>query len=229
MRHRRRTRRLGCKTAHRKAMLGNMVTSLLRHGRIVTTVPRAKEVRRVADKMVTLAKRSSLHARRQAFSVIRDRKVVSKLFDKWGQEFADRNGGYTRIVRIGPRRGDAAMMSVVELVTDSLEKPKPQRKPQKIASAESVIPQAAPPEASVDNPESMKEEDVPAEETRIGEEASVTEAGVVEEKSATGIEAVSEEGIEESEVTGNRTSEADVDLKEGEVQEKEKDVETDKT
>lgn len=229
MRHRRRTHRLGCKTAHRKAMLGNMVTSLLEHGRIVTTVPRAKEVRRVADKMVTLAKRSSLHARRQAFSVIRDRKVVSKLFDEWGQEFADRNGGYTRIVRIGPRRGDAAMMSIVELVTDSLEKPKPQRKPQKMASAESVIPQAAPPELSVDKLESMKEEDGPAEETRISEEASVAEEGVVEEKSATRVEAVGEEASEEPEVTGNKTSGVDVDSKEGEVQEEKKGVETDKT
>ena len=228
MRHRRRTHRLGCKTAHRKAMLGNMVTSLLKHGRIVTTVPRAKEVRRVADKMVTLAKRSSLHARRQAFSVIRDRKVVSKLFDEWGQEFADRNGGYTRIVRIGPRRGDAAMMSIVELVTDSLEKPKPQRKPQKMASAESVIPQAAPPEPSVDKLESMKEEDGPAEETRISEEASVAEAGIVEEKSATGVEAVKEEANEESEVTGNKTSEVDVDSKEMGAKE-EKSVETGKT
>jgi large subunit ribosomal protein L17 len=196
-------------------MLGNMVTSLLRHGRIVTTVPRAKEVRRVADKMVTLAKRSSLHTRRQAFSVIHDRKVVSRLFDKWGQEFADRNGGYTRIVRIGPRRGDAAMMSIVELVTDSLEKPKPQRKPQKIASAESVIPQAVP-ESSVDNLESIKEEDGPAEEIRIGEETS-------------GVEAVGKEGNEESKVADNKTSEVDVDSKEGEVKEEGKDVETDKT
>ena len=228
MRHRRRTRRLGCKTAHRKAMLGNMVTSLLRHGRIVTTVPRAKEVRRVADKMVTLAKRSSLHARRQAFSVIRDRKVVSKLFDEWGQEFADRNGGYTRIVRIGPRRGDAAMMSIVELVTDSLEKPKPQRKPQKMASAESVIPQAAPPEPSVDKLESMKEEDGPAEETQISEETSVAEEGIVEEKSATRVEGVEAETSEEPEVTGNKTSETDVDSKEDEVQEEKKGVETGK-
>lgn len=226
MRHRRRTCRLGCKTAHRKAMLGNMVTSLLKHGRIVTTVPRAKEVRRVADKMVTLAKRSSLHARRQAFSVIRDRKVVSKLFDEWGQEFADRNGGYTRIVRIGPRRGDAAMMSIVELVTDSLEKPKPQRKPQKMVSTESVIPQAAPPEPSVDKLESMKEEEGPAEETRIGEEASVAEAGIVEEKSATGVEAIGEEASEEPEVTGNKTSEADVDSKEMGAKEEKKGVET---
>ena len=221
MRHRRRTRRLGCKTAHRKAMLGNMVTSLLRHGRIVTTVPRAKEVRRVADKMVTLAKRSSLHARRQAFSVIRDRKVVSKLFDKWGQEFADRNGGYTRIVRIGPRRGDAAMMSIVELVTDSLEKPKPQRKPQKLVSTESVIPQAAP-EPSMDKPEGMKEEERSAGETRIGEKSSGAEAGIVEGKCVTEVEAVGAETSEEPEATGNQTSEVDVDSKEDEVEEEKK-------
>jgi len=206
-------------------MLGNMVTSLLRHGRIVTTVPRAKEVRRVADKMVTLAKRSSLHARRQAFSVIRDRKVVSKLFDEWGQEFADRNGGYTRIVRIGPRRGDAAMMSIVELVTDSLEKPKPRRKPQKIVSAESVIPQAA--QVPVDKLESMKEEKSPAEEIVISEEASVVEAGSVEEKSATEVEAVGADASEDHEASGNQTSEVNVDSKEDEVQEEEKGVETD--
>jgi hypothetical protein len=111
--------------------------------------------------------------------------------------------------------GDAAMMSIVELVTDSLEKPKPQRKPQKIASAESVIPQAVP-ESSVDNLESIKEEDGPAEEIRIGEETS-------------GVEAVGKEGNEESKVADNKTSEVDVDSKEGEVKEEGKDVETDKT
>ena len=226
MRHRRKTHRLGCKTAHRKAMLGNMVTSLLKHGRIVTTVPRAKEVRRVADKMVTLAKRSSLHTRRQAFSVIRDRKVVSKLFDEWGQEFADRNGGYTRIVRIGPRRGDAAMMSIVELVTDSLEKPKSQRKSQKMVSAESVIPQAVPSEPSVDKLENIKEEEGLAEETGIGEKASVAEEGGVKEKSATEVEVIGVEASDELEATSNQTSEVGVDSKESESKEEEKGVET---
>ena len=230
MRHRRRTHRLGCKTAHRKAMIGNMVISLLKHGRIVTTVPRAKEVRRMADKMVSLAKRSSLYARRQAFSAIRDRKVVSKLFDELGQKFADRNGGYTRIVRIGPRRGDAATMSILELVTDSLEKPKPQRKPQKIiASAESLIPQAAPLEPSIDKLKSIKDKDSPDEETQIIEEASVTEAEVVEEKSASRTEAIGKDSSKESTVTGDKTSEIDVDSKKDEVQGEVKDEETDKT
>ena len=227
MRHRRRTRRLGCKTAHRKAMLGNMVTSLLKHGRIVTTVPRAKEVRRVADKMVTLAKRSSLHARRQAFSAIRDRKVVAKLFNKLGQEFANRNGGYTRIVRIGPRRGDSAMMSIVELVTDSLEKSKPHRKTQKMVSTESVIPQVAP-EPSVDKPESIEDEKGPAGETGIGEEASAAEAGIIEEKSVTEVEAVRAEAVEKPQSNEDKTSEADVHSKEMGAKEEEKGVETGK-
>jgi len=226
MRHRRKTNRLGCKTAHRKAMLGNMVTSLLRYGRIVTTVPRAKEVRRVADKMITLAKGSSLHARRQAFSVIHDRKVVIKLFDKWRQEFADRNGGYTRIVKIGQRRGDAAMMSVVELVTDSLERPKPQRKPSKTVSADALIPQAGP--VPVNRPEPVKEGNDFAEKTEISEETSVVEGLSVKEElpaeEALGTEA---DAVDES--PGDQTSVVDVESKEIEEKKGEESSETGKT
>jgi large subunit ribosomal protein L17 len=227
MRHRRRTNRLGCKTAHRKAMLGNMVTSLLRYGRIVTTVPRAKELRRVADRMITLAKESSLHARRQAFSVIRDRKVVIKLFDKWGQGFADRNGGYTRIVRMGPRRGDAAMMSVVELVTDSLERPKPSSKSSKKVSSESLIPQAG--AVSVNKSEPAKEENEFAEKTGISEETSVSEAaGVKEEFPAEEDVRKAEDGSDDKGL-GDKTSEVGVDSGEIEESKGEKGSETDKT
>ena len=121
-------------------------------------------------------------------------------------------------------------MSILELVTDSLEKPKPQRKPQKIiASAESLIPQAAPLEPSADKLKSMKEEDSPDEETQIIEEASVAGEGIVEEKSATRIEAIGKDSSKESTVTGNKTSDIDVDSKEGEVQGEVKDEETDKT
>ena len=116
MNHRKTGRRLGRTTSHRKAMVRNMVTSLLEHERIVTTTPKAKEVRRVADKMITLAKRGDLHARRQALSFIRDKKVVAKLFDKLREEYMDRNGGYTRIIRTGNRAGDAAPMAILELV-----------------------------------------------------------------------------------------------------------------
>lgn len=116
MRHRKAGRNLGRTSSHRKAMFRNMVTSLLDHERIVTTTPKAKEVRKVADKMITLAKRGDLHARRQAFSFIQDRTVVAKLFDELGPEYKERNGGYTRIIQTGNRIGDAAAMAILELV-----------------------------------------------------------------------------------------------------------------
>jgi len=97
-------------------MIRNMVTSLLEHERIVTTTPKAKEIRKIADRMITLAKRGDLHARRQALSVIRDKKVVAKLFTELKDEYMDRNGGYTRIIRTGNRIGDAAPMAILELV-----------------------------------------------------------------------------------------------------------------
>jgi len=93
-----------------------MVTSLFEHERIVTTVPKAKEARRVADKMITLAKRGDLHARRQALSYIQSKDVVAKLFEEIQQQYADRQGGYTRIIRTGTRLGDAAPMAILELV-----------------------------------------------------------------------------------------------------------------
>lgn len=116
MRHRKAGRKLGRTAAHRNAMLRNMVTSLLEHERIVTTVPKAKEARRVADKMITLAKRGDLHARRQAYAYIRSKEVVAKLFDELEPQYADRQGGYTRIIRTGVRHGDAAPMAILELV-----------------------------------------------------------------------------------------------------------------
>ncbi len=115
MRHKKAGRRLGRTTPHRKAMMRNMVTSLLEHERIVTTTPKAKELRKLADQMITLAKRGDLHARRQALSVIRDKKVVDKLFSQLKDEYMDRNGGYTRIIRTGNRNGDAAAMAIIEL------------------------------------------------------------------------------------------------------------------
>jgi len=108
--------RLGRNTSHREAMIRNMVTSLLAHERIVTTAAKAKEVRKVADKMITLAKRGDLHARRQALAVVRDKAVVAKLFDKLRADYLERNGGYTRIIRTGNRLGDAAEMAIIELV-----------------------------------------------------------------------------------------------------------------
>lgn len=116
MRHKKAGRRLGRNSSHQQAMMRNMVTSLLEHERIVTTTPKAKELRKLADKMITLAKRGDLHARRQALAVIRKKEVVHKLFTKLKDEYMDRNGGYTRIVQTGNRAGDAAAMAIIELV-----------------------------------------------------------------------------------------------------------------
>lgn len=116
MRHRIAGRKLGRTSSHRDAMLRNMVTSLLEQERIVTTVPKAKEARRVAEQMITLGKRGDMHARRQALSYIRSKAVVAKLFDELSSQYAERQGGYTRIIRTGTRAGDAAPMAILELV-----------------------------------------------------------------------------------------------------------------
>lgn len=116
MRHRKAGRKLGRITAHRTAMLRNMVTSVLEHERIVTTVPKAKEARRIVDQMITLGKRGDLHAKRQALTYIHSRDVLAKLFGTLSTQYAERNGGYTRIVRTGSRMGDAAPMAILELV-----------------------------------------------------------------------------------------------------------------
>ncbi|ABS26142.1 50S ribosomal protein L17 [Anaeromyxobacter sp. Fw109-5] len=116
MKHRVVGRRLDRTTEHRTAMLRNMVTSLLRHERIVTTTPKAKELKRFADKVITLAKRGSAHHRRLANREVKDVEVLNKLFDSIAGRFKARPGGYTRIVRVGRRAGDNADMSVIELV-----------------------------------------------------------------------------------------------------------------
>ncbi len=116
MRHNKSGRRLGRNSSHRKAMLRNLVTSLLDHERITTTDARAKEVRKLAEKMITLGKRGDLHARRQALSVIFDKTVVAKLFDRLAPRYEDRKGGYTRIIKVGNRAGDNASVSIIEFV-----------------------------------------------------------------------------------------------------------------
>ncbi len=110
------TRKLGRSTDHRISMLRGMVTYLLEKGQIETTATRAKEVRCIADKMITLGKQNTLHAKRQALSYITKEDVVKKLFDDIAPKYADRNGGYTRIIKTGPRRGDAAEMAIIQLI-----------------------------------------------------------------------------------------------------------------
>jgi len=128
MRHRKAGLKLNRTSSHRKAMFRNMVTSLIKYEKIRTTDAKAKEIRRWGDKLVTLAKRGDLHARRQALAIVRERAVVKKLFDEAPGRFGEISGGYTRVVKLGRRPGDAAAMSLVAFVTPGDTKPKKSKK-----------------------------------------------------------------------------------------------------
>ena len=116
MRHRISGRKLNRTSTHRKAMLANMSAALIKLEQITTTVPKAKELRRAVDKLITLGKRGDLPARRRALGFVYDKRVVEKLFDDLAERYADRPGGYTRVIKLGPRAGDAARMAQIELV-----------------------------------------------------------------------------------------------------------------
>jgi large subunit ribosomal protein L17 len=116
MRHRKAGRKLNRTPTHRSALLSSLANALIKHEQIATTLPKAKELRRVADRLITLAKRGDLHARRQAYARIRDDVMVAKLFETLGPRYADRSGGYTRVLKAGFRYGDSAPMAVIELV-----------------------------------------------------------------------------------------------------------------
>jgi len=144
MRHRRRRGKLARPAAHRVALLRNLVTSLLDHELIETTEPRAKELKRVADQMITLGKRGDLHARRQAASFIRERDVVTKLFDDLAERYKKRPGGYTRVLKSRIRVGDAAPLSIVELVDRPAPGKTPEPPPEKKAPEKKTKAKKAP-------------------------------------------------------------------------------------
>ncbi len=116
MRHARSGRKLNRTASHRKAMFANMAVALIKHEQIKTTLPKAKDLRRVVDRLITLGKRGGLHARRQALTTLRDDAIATKLFDTLGPRYKDRPGGYTRVIRAGFRYGDMAPMALIELV-----------------------------------------------------------------------------------------------------------------
>ncbi len=116
MRHRQSGRKLNRTSSHRKSLFKNMAQALLKHEQIVTTLPKAKELKRVVEKLITLGKKGNLHSRRLAFNQIRDKDIVSKLFDNLAKRYSDRKGGYTRVLKAGFRYGDSAPMAVIELV-----------------------------------------------------------------------------------------------------------------
>ena len=164
MRHQKNTVRLGRKAAHRKALLANQVCSLIEHRRIKTTLAKAKAVRPIAERMVTLGKNGSIHARRTAFATLRQKDAVKKLFDEIAPASGERNGGYTRIIRLGQRQSDSAFMALIEWVDSPItveEKPTEETKAKKKESKT----EAKPKETKREEPK-VKAEEKPAGEPK---------------------------------------------------------------
>lgn len=184
MRHGKRGRKLGRTASHKKATMDNMATSLFMHGAIRTTRPKAKELRGVAERLITFAKRGDLHARRMVLRRIRNKVVVSKLFDEIGPSFSDRQGGYTRLLNLGPRRGDATEVCLIELVGS-------ERRVDFVDTASSdVVTSASQVEAPVteattetDTEGAGEAEVLEAEEAEVVDEAEVVEASDDSEES----------------------------------------------
>ena len=153
--------RLGGSAAHQKHILANLATALFEHGKITTTEARARRLRPYAEKLITFAKRGDLLARRQVLTVVTDKSVVHTLFTEIGPSFAERDGGYTRITKIGMRKGDAARMAVIELVTEEAAAAKPRRRTRRAEAAPSAA--AATETAEVEAPEAEAAEDEAAE------------------------------------------------------------------
>ncbi len=177
MRHRKSGVKLNRTTSHRQAMFRNMVTSLLKYDRITTTDAKAKELRRWADHIVTLAKRGDLHARRLAMSIVREKEVVHKLFEAAPERFGSINGGYTRIVKIGRRPGDAAPMTVVELISGDGVSPAPKKEVKPEAETKTSQPESEKVDTAAAATEAMEttEEDSQATDKAVTDDTSVTE------------------------------------------------------
>ena len=182
MRHQKAGRRLGRNTSHRKAMLRNITTSFLEVGRIETTEAKAKELRRYAEKMITLGKRGDLHARRQALSFLRKRNVVEKVFSEYAERYSDRKGGYTRIMKLGRRVGDNARMAVIELLpADETKKQKDKKKAPSAKTAKTKEKTAAP---TAEKKDAKKTKTTDKKETNTTKAASGEKKAKTEKKTA---------------------------------------------
>jgi large subunit ribosomal protein L17 len=180
MRHRKAGSKFNRNSSHRKAMFRNMVTSLLKYERIKTTDQKAKELRGWADHIITLAKRGDLHARRQALAIVREKAVVHKIFEEAPKRFASVSGGYTRVIKLGRRQGDAAMMSLIELVTPEVQKPKKKKAAKKKAAAKSA------PKKAAAKGQPAKDTAAAADDEAKADAAEKTSAELEEPKAATG-------------------------------------------
>jgi large subunit ribosomal protein L17 len=206
MRHRKSGVKLNRTTSHRQAMFRNMVTSLFKHERIKTTDAKAKELRRWADHIVTLAKRGDLHARRQAMSIVREKTVVHKLFEEAPERFGARKGGYTRIIKIGRRTGDAAAMTLVELIGSEEATPAKEKKGKAEKQVQPVVePVTAKVESEPQQSEGVEdtaaveesEEQVQAADVKTPEEEATEEAASPEKEAAPDVPESGEDGPSE--------------------------------
>ena len=173
MRHRKATLKLNRTSSHRDAMFRNMVTSLFKHQRIRTTDVKAKELRRWADNLITLAKRNDIHARRQALSIIREKEVVHKLFAEASEKYGSRSGGYTRIIKLGRRPGDASPISMVELIISEVEKKKKTKKKAKSPAAKKKVEKKK--GLKEDHKEEIKAPEEEIESSKVEEEVEIEE------------------------------------------------------
>jgi len=187
--------RMGGSPAHQKHMLANLAASLFEHGKITTTEARARRLRPYAEKLITFAKRGDLHARRQVLTVVPDKGIVHSLFTEIGPGFANRNGGYTRITKLGPRKGDAAPMAVIELVTGEVGAAKPRRRARRAAGQAAAPAPAGTVEESAAEEETVAEAEAPEEET-----SEVTAADEADE---------ADDEADEADDTAEVTAEAD--------------------
>ncbi len=200
--------RLGGSPAHERIILSNLATQLFEHRRIITTEAKARRLRPVAEKLITKAKRGDIHARRQVLTTVRDKGVVHELFTEIAPSFADREGGYTRITKVGPRKGDNAPMAMIELVTESLEDSKKanakggaRTAPAKKAAPAAVSAPAAPAprdEAPAESPSETSAEESPAEElvndTEEREQTTSEQEAPSDDTTAEEAEAIRDEG-----------------------------------
>ena len=205
--------RMGGSPAHQKHMLANLAASLFEHGKITTTEARARRLRPYAEKLITFAKRGDMHARRQVLTVVPDKGIVHSLFTEIGPSFADRPGGYTRITKLGPRKGDAAPMAVIELVREEVTTARPRRRTRRpVAPAAGAAPAAAEAatgetEASAEAPEAVDETEAADVETPEAE-AEEAEADA-DEAEADADEAEDDEDDDAETDEAEATAEAD--------------------
>jgi len=205
--------RMGGSPAHQRHMLSNLAAALFEHGKITTTEARARRLRPYAEKLITFAKRGDMHARRQVLTVVPDKGIVHNLFTEIGPGFADRPGGYTRITKLGPRKGDAAPMAVIELVREEISTSRPRRRARRAGQ------QTAPATAAVDEASAAAEA-----ETAEAETAEAVEAEEPTEAEAGEVEATDAEAADEA----DEITEADASDEADETEEPEEADEADK-